>query len=216
MRTSTSSSSLTLRSCSIARRRVFMSWLATAARPVSSSPESTRSVRSSSSVFTWGSSLLALPLPPFDAARRRFSAFLGSCQKQYSCGGSTVTVHLPPSRFIPAHVAVKYAPPLPSRGSAVGAGATIIRLRPLLVPHSHRRRWSFFVGLRSLTPSRVEEVGELLIPLLHADVQHPEHLLAVGTGGVVHDPLLFSGSLWSFAIVHDIAALSCSRASRSA
>src|SRR5215203_1964279 len=111
MRTSTSSSSLTLRSCSIARRRVFMSWLPTAARPVSSSPESTRSVRSSSSVFTWGSSLLALPLPPFDAARRRFSAFLGSCQKQYSCGGSTVTVHLPPSRFIPAHVAVKYAPP---------------------------------------------------------------------------------------------------------
>src|SRR5215203_2876769 len=123
MRTSTSSSSLTLRSCSIARRRVFMSWLATAARPVSSSPESTRSVRSSSSVFTWGSSLLALPLPPFDAARRRFSAFLGSCQKQYSCGGSTVAVHLPPSRFIPAHVAIKYVPPYPSRLRAVGAGA---------------------------------------------------------------------------------------------
>src|SRR5215203_6735467 len=114
-RTSTSSNSVCLRCASSARRRVFMSWFATDAGPVSSSPESTLSVRSSSSALILGNSLEALPLPPFDAARRRLSALSGSCQKQYSCGGSTVAVHLPPSRFIPAHVAIKYAPPYPSR-----------------------------------------------------------------------------------------------------
>src|SRR5215212_1491382 len=85
IRTSTSSSSLTLRSCSMARRRVFMSWFTTAARPVRRSPESTRSVRSSRSDLMEGSSRLALPLPPREAPLRLLSAFLASWAQRRPC-----------------------------------------------------------------------------------------------------------------------------------
>src|SRR5829696_7311142 len=134
MRTSTSSSSLTLRSCSIARSLMFCSATTAWTTGGSRSPLSALSVRSSASLLISRVSALALPLPPFDAARRRLSALAGSCQKQYCCGGSTVAVHLPPSRFIPAHVAIKYAPPYPSRLRAVGAGAG----------HERQETWGLF------------------------------------------------------------------------
>src|SRR5215208_42647 len=79
---SRSSVSLFLRSCSMALSRVFMSWLATAARPVSSSPASTSLTRSCSCVLIEGSSRLGLLLPAFEAALRRLSAFAGSCHQQ--------------------------------------------------------------------------------------------------------------------------------------
>src|SRR5829696_8062064 len=78
-RSSSSSSSLILRSCSIALRRVFVSWLATAALPVSTSPASTLSVRSSRSALTEESSRLGLLLAALEALRFLSAARSGSC-----------------------------------------------------------------------------------------------------------------------------------------
>src|SRR5215218_228031 len=82
MRASSSSVSRIFLSNSIALRRVFISWFATAARPVSSSPASTSCVRSCSCALSPASSRLGLLLPAFEAALRRLSAFTGLCHQQ--------------------------------------------------------------------------------------------------------------------------------------
>src|SRR5215218_5412369 len=82
MRASSSSASRIFLSNSIALRRVFMSWFATAARPVSSLPASTSCVRSTSCALSPTSSRLGLLLAAFEAILERCSALAGSCAQQ--------------------------------------------------------------------------------------------------------------------------------------
>src|SRR5215213_2428846 len=120
-RVASSSVSLILRSASIALRRVFMSWLATAACPVASSSESTRSVRSSRSTLMEGSSRLGLLLAALEAILERCSALAGSWAQQYPCGPVAGALQGSPDAFVARHTAISGYPPLP--GGLRGQGA---------------------------------------------------------------------------------------------
>src|SRR5918995_56524 len=105
--------SLFLRSCSIALRRVFISWLATAAGLVSSSPASTSRVRSSSCALTLTSSRLGLLLAALEAILERCSALAGSWAQQYPCGPVAGALQGSPDAFVARHTAISGYPPLP-------------------------------------------------------------------------------------------------------
>src|SRR5215213_11294686 len=88
-----------------------MSWLATAAGPVGSSPESTRSVRSSRSALMPASSRLGLLLAALDAILERRSALAGSWAQQYPCGPVAGALQGSPFALVARHTAISGYPP---------------------------------------------------------------------------------------------------------
>src|SRR5918997_7054784 len=111
MRASNSSVSRIFLSNSIALRRVFMSWFATAARPVSISPASTSFVRSTSCALSLMSSRLGLLLAAFEAILERCSALAGSWAQQYPCGPLAGALQGSPFALVARHTAISGGPP---------------------------------------------------------------------------------------------------------
>src|SRR5215212_11775902 len=89
-----------------------MSWFATAALPVSSSPESTLSVRSSRSALMDESSRLGLLLAALEAILRRLSRLAGSCAQQSPCGPLAASVQGSPFALVARQTAIsRHLPP---------------------------------------------------------------------------------------------------------
>src|SRR5215212_6501103 len=98
-----------------------MSWFATAALPVSTSPASTLSVRSPRSALMDESSRLGLLLAALEAILRRLSRLAGSWAQQNPCGPVAASVQGSPFALVARHEAISgYPPPGSPSGPPVG------------------------------------------------------------------------------------------------
>src|SRR5215218_9841919 len=106
-----------------------MTWLATAATPLSTSPASTSSARSERRCLMSVSSACGRPrpprLPPFAPWRRRSSAWSGLWFQHHSEPPIALPLHLSPLALIAVHL-LNRAHPLPP-SFAVGSVAGVVR-----------------------------------------------------------------------------------------